>query len=146
MAALYPARKRRNAIWTALAYLATAFGLSWLVLILGALLWNGVGGLSLDVFTKMTAPPGVVGGLLNSIVGSLIVTLIGLVIAAPLGILAGTYLAEYGRYDTHLACRALHQRHSAQRALDRRRPVRLSILRRAVRPFLRPSPAASRWR
>jgi phosphate transport system permease protein len=99
MANLYPARRRRNAVWTVLAYAATAFGLAWLVLILGALVWNGIGGLSLDVFTKMTAPPGVVGGLLNSIVGSLIQTAIGLVIAAPLGILAGTYLAEYGRHN-----------------------------------------------
>ena len=98
MANLYPGRKRRNVVWTGLAYAATAFGLSWLVLILGSLFWNGFSGLSLDVFTKMTAPPGVVGGLLNSIVGSLIQTAIGLVIAAPLGILAGTYLAEYGRY------------------------------------------------
>ncbi len=98
MADLYPGRKRRNIVWTWLAYAATAFGLSWLVLILGALFWNGFGGLSLDVFTKMTAPPGVAGGLLNSIVGSLIQTAIGLAIAAPLGILAGTYLAEYGRY------------------------------------------------
>jgi len=98
MADLYPGRKRRNFVWTVLAYAATAFGLSWLILILGALFWNGFGGLSLDVFTKMTAPPGVAGGLLNSIVGSLIQTGIGLVIAAPLGILAGTYLAEYGRY------------------------------------------------
>ncbi len=81
-----------------LAWLATAFGLAWLVLILGALIVNGIGGLSLDVFTKSTAPPGVAGGLLNAIVGSLIVTAIGLVIATPLGILAGTYLAEYGRY------------------------------------------------
>jgi phosphate transport system permease protein len=99
MANLYPARRRRNAVWTVLAYAATAFGLAWLVLILGALVWNGIGGLSLDVFTKMTAPPGVVGGLLNSIVGSLIQTAIGLVIAAPLGILAGTYLAVYGRHN-----------------------------------------------
>ena len=98
MADLYPGRKRRNVVWTGLAYAATAFGLSWLVLILGSLFWNGFSGLSLDVFTKMTAPPGVAGGLLNSIVGSLIQTAIGLVIAAPLGILAGTYLAEYGRY------------------------------------------------
>ncbi|MGD0640929.1 MAG: phosphate ABC transporter permease PstA [Roseiarcus sp.] len=102
MANLYPRRKRRDAIWKVLAYASTAFGLSWLVLILGALLWNGVGGLSLDVFTKMTAPPGVAGGLLNSIVGSVIVTAIGLAIAAPLGILAGTHLAEYGRF-TRLA-------------------------------------------
>ena len=95
---LYAGRKARNAIWSALCYAATAFGLVWLALILGALLWNGVGGLSLDVFTKMTAPPGVKGGLLNSIVGSLIQTAIGLLFAAPIGILAGTYLAEYGRH------------------------------------------------
>jgi phosphate transport system permease protein len=98
MANLYPGRRRRNVVWKALALASTVFGLSWLVLILGALLWNGVGGLSLDVFTKNTAPPGIAGGLLNSIVGSLIQTAIGLLIAAPLGILAGTYLAEYGRY------------------------------------------------
>lgn len=94
---LYPRRRRSNALWTVLAYAATVFGLAWLVLILGALLWKGFGGLSLDVFTKITAPPGVAGGLLNAIVGSVIVTGIGLGVGAPLGILAGTYLAEYGR-------------------------------------------------
>ena len=99
MADLYSGRKRSNAIWTTLAYGATALGLSMLVIILATLLWNGFGGLSLDVFTKNTAPPGVVGGLLNSIVGSIITTAIGLAIGAPLGILAGTYLAEYGRSD-----------------------------------------------
>ena len=98
MANLYSGRKRRNVIWSVLAYAATALGLSMLVIILATLLWNGFGGLSLDVFTKNTAPPGVVGGLLNSIVGSLITTAIGLAIGAPLGILAGTYLAEYGRF------------------------------------------------
>jgi phosphate transport system permease protein len=67
-----------------------------LAIILVTLLWNGLGGLSLDVFTKNTAPPGVVGGLLNSIVGSLIMTGVGLALGAPVGILAGTYLAEYG--------------------------------------------------
>jgi len=97
MANLYSGRKRRNVIWTGLAYAATVLGLSMLVIILATLLWKGFGGLSLDVFTKNTAPPGVVGGLLNSIVGSLITTAIGLAIGAPLGILAGTYLAEYGR-------------------------------------------------
>jgi phosphate transport system permease protein len=96
MANLYSGRKRRNVIWTVLAYAATALGLTMLTIILATLLWNGVGGLSLDVFTKNTAPPGVVGGLLNSIVGSLIVTAIGLALGAPIGILAGTYLAEYG--------------------------------------------------
>lgn len=99
MADLYPRRRRRNAIWTALAYAATAFGLAWLVLILGALLWKGFAGLSLEVFTRMTAPPGVAGGLLNSIVGSFIITAIGLALGAPIGVLAGTYLAEYGRHS-----------------------------------------------
>jgi phosphate transport system permease protein len=89
---LYPRRRARNVIWTVLAYGATALGLAMLTIILATLLWNGFGGLSLDVFTKNTAPPGVVGGLLNSIVGSIIMTAIGLAI----GILAGTYLAEYG--------------------------------------------------
>ena len=93
---LYPRRRARNVIWTVLAYGATALGLAMLTIILATLLWNGFGGLSLDVFTKNTAPPGVVGGLLNSIVGSIIMTVIGLAIGAPLGILAGTYLAEYG--------------------------------------------------
>jgi phosphate transport system permease protein len=89
---LYPRRRARNVIWTVLAYGATALGLAMLTIILATLLWNGFGGLSLDVFTKNTAPPGVVGGLLNSIVGSIIMT----AIAKPIGILAGTYLAEYG--------------------------------------------------
>jgi phosphate transport system permease protein len=95
----YARRRARNSVWAALCYAATAFGLLWLALILGALIWKGAGGLSLDVFTKMTAPPGVRGGLLNSIVGSLIVTGIGLALAAPIGVLAGTYLAEYGRHS-----------------------------------------------
>ena len=65
IAASYSRRKTRNGIWTVLAYAATALGLAMLAIILGTLLWNGLGGLSLDVFTKDTAPPGVVGGLLN---------------------------------------------------------------------------------
>jgi phosphate transport system permease protein len=93
---LYSGRKRRNVVWTVLAYAATILGLAMLAIILVTLVWNGFGGLSLDVFTKNTAPPGVVGGLLNSIVGSVIVTAIGLALGAPVGILAGTYLAEYG--------------------------------------------------
>jgi phosphate transport system permease protein len=93
---LYPRRRARNFVWTILAYAATALGLSMLAIILATLVWNGFGGLSLEVFTKNTAPPGVAGGLLNSIVGSVIMTAIGLAIGAPLGILAGTYLAEYG--------------------------------------------------
>ena len=94
---LYAGRRRRNAISMGLAFAATAFGLSWLVLILAVLLWEGVGGLSLAVFTEMTPPPGSAGGLLNPIMGSLIMTTIAVLIGTPLGILAGTYMAEYGR-------------------------------------------------
>ena len=93
---LYPRRRARNFVWTILAYAATALGLTMLAIILATLVWNGFGGLSLEVFTKNTAPPGVVGGLLNSIVGTVFMAAIGLAIGAPLGILAGTYLAEYG--------------------------------------------------
>jgi phosphate transport system permease protein len=96
---LQKARRRRNRIAIALSIAATLFGLAWLVLILGVLLWEGLGGLSLAVFTQMTPPPAASGGLLNPIVGSLIMTALAVVIGTPLGILAGTYLAEYGRYD-----------------------------------------------
>ena len=95
----YRRRQRRNAIATALALAATAVGLGWLVLILGALLWEGLSGLSLAVFTEMTPPPGSAGGLLNPIVGSLMLTVLAVLIGTPVGILAGTYMAEYGRYD-----------------------------------------------
>ncbi len=89
------------AIWSrsALAIAATAFGLIWLVLILADLLWQGFSGLNLAVFTEMTPPPGSAGGLLNPIAGSLILTAVAVAIGTPLGILAGTYMAEYGRYD-----------------------------------------------
>ena len=94
----YAARRRQNAIFLGLSVAAAAFGLAALVFILSALLWNGVTGLSLSVFTEMTPPPGSAGGLLNAIYGSVVMTVIGLLIGAPLGLLAGTYMAEYGRY------------------------------------------------
>jgi phosphate transport system permease protein len=99
MTGRYAARRRRNAIAMALSLVATLVGLGWLVLILGALLWEGVSGLSLRVFTEMTPPPGSVGGLLNPIVGSLIMTTLAVLIGTPVGILAGTYMAEYGRHE-----------------------------------------------
>jgi phosphate transport system permease protein len=95
---LYLARRRRNRIATGFALAATAFGLGWLVVILVALLWNGVSGLSTKVFTQMTPPPGSDGGLLNPIIGSLILTFLAVLIGTPIGILAGTYMAEYGRH------------------------------------------------
>jgi phosphate transport system permease protein len=95
----YAARRRRNTLATGFAHAATLFGLGWLVLILGSLLWNGISGLSLSVFTEMTPPPAAAGGLLNPIVGSLIMTALAIVIGTPIGMLAGTYMAEYGRYE-----------------------------------------------
>ena len=92
-------RRRRNTIAKGLALAATAFGLGWLVLILGVLLYEGVGGLSLAVFTENTPPPGSAGGLLNAIAGSLAMTVLAVLIGTPIGVLAGTYLAEYGRHD-----------------------------------------------
>src|ERR1700749_2039136 len=99
IASRYSRRRRTNAIATTLSFIATAFGLGWLVLILGALLWKGFSGLSVAVFTEMTPPPGSAGGLLNPIFGSLILTTLAVIIGTPIGVLAGTYMAEYGRYD-----------------------------------------------
>jgi phosphate transport system permease protein len=99
MTSRYAGRRRRDIIATCLAVAATLFGVGWLVLILGALLWNGFSGLALAVFTEMTPPPGSAGGLLNPIVGSLMLTILAVIIGTPIGILAGTYMAEYGRYD-----------------------------------------------
>src|SRR6266852_471998 len=96
---LYAARRRRNQIAMGLSLLATLFGLGWLVLILGVLIWEGFNGISVAVFTEMTPPPGSAGGLLNPIAGSLILTVLAVAIGTPIGILAGTYMAEYGRHD-----------------------------------------------
>ena len=99
MKSLYAARRRRNAVMMTLAVGATLLGLGWLVAILGELFWQGFSGLSLAVFTEMTPPPGADGGLLNPIIGSLILTILAVVMGTPVGMLAGTYMAEYGRHD-----------------------------------------------
>src|SRR5438132_134714 len=96
---LYAARRRRNSIMLSLSLAATLLGLGWLVVILFVLLWEGFSGLSLAVFTEMTPPPGADGGLLNPIFGSLILTVLAVLIGTPIGMLAGTYMAEYGRHD-----------------------------------------------
>jgi phosphate transport system permease protein len=95
----YSARRRSTALVMGLCYAATAFGLGFLLLILGTLFWRGVSGINLAVFTQMTPPPGAQGGLLNAIAGSLVMTILGVIIGTPLGMLAGTYMAEYGRYS-----------------------------------------------
>src|SRR5262249_35951273 len=94
----YRRRRLRNTIVLTLSIGATAVGLGWLVLILGALVYEGFRGLSLAVFTEMTPPPGADGGLLNPIIGSLMLTILAVAIGTPIGILAGTYMAEYGKY------------------------------------------------
>jgi phosphate transport system permease protein len=99
MNSLYAGRRRRNLLMMGLSLGATLFGLGWLVLILGELLFQGLSGLSLAVFTEMTPPPGSAGGLLNPIIGSLMLTILAVAIGTPIGMLAGTYMAEYGRYD-----------------------------------------------
>jgi len=96
---LYQRRRLRNQIVIGLSFGATGIGLGWLAVILGTLLFEGVSGLSLKVFTETTPPPGADGGLLNPIVGSLIMTVLAIFIGTPIGILAGTYMAEYGRFS-----------------------------------------------
>ena len=76
---------------------ATLIGLSFLAMILWTLIARGFGGLSLQVFTQTTPAPGSSGGLINAIYGSVVMTLLGVLIGAPVGILAATYLSEYGR-------------------------------------------------
>jgi phosphate transport system permease protein len=95
-----PLRSRRklvNAVALTLSLGAMAFGLFWLLWILFEVVRLGAGGLTLDLFTKMTPPPGSEGGLLNAIVGSLIMVGAASLVATPIGMLAGIYLAEYGQ-------------------------------------------------
>jgi phosphate transport system permease protein len=93
----YGWRRLRNTIVITLSIGATVLGLGWLVLILGSLVYEGLSGLSLAVFTEMTPPPGADGGLLNPIIGSLMLTVLAILIGTPIGMLAGTYMAEYGK-------------------------------------------------
>lgn len=90
-------RKLTNVAALALSLGATCVGLLFLGAILWTLLANGLAGMSAHLFTQMTPPPGSEGGgLLNAIFGSAVMTVIGIAVGAPLGVLAGTYLAEYG--------------------------------------------------
>jgi len=96
---LYYRRRLANRIVTIGAIAAAAFGLLCLAWVLWTLIVKGAGGLTLNVITEMTPPPGSDGGLLNPIMGSLIMTGMATLLGTPLGILAGTYMAEYGRYN-----------------------------------------------
>ncbi len=98
----YLRRRIRSGIFMGLSVVATLFGLGWLGVILGTLLYEGFSGIDLAMFTESTPPPGEMGGLLNAIFGSFMMGAIAVAVGTPIGILAGTYLAEYGRY-TRLA-------------------------------------------
>ena len=85
---LYAGRRRKNLITMGLSLAATTFGLGWLVLILGSLLWEGLSGLSPRVFTEMTPPPQAeTGGLANAIFGSLVMVTLATLLGTPIGIL-----------------------------------------------------------
>ena len=95
---LYRARRRLNFVLLAISGLALAFGLFWLAWILGTLLYEGGTALArATLYYQMTPPPGGDGGLANAIAGSFIMVAVGTLIGTPVGILAGTYLAEFGR-------------------------------------------------
>jgi len=95
---VYRARKRANAVMLTVSSLALAFGLFWLLWIVVTLLYEGGSALArIGLYTQMTPPPGADGGLANAIAGSLLLVGLGTLIGTPIGILAGTSLAEYGR-------------------------------------------------
>jgi phosphate transport system permease protein len=97
---LYRSRKRQNAVLLFISFLALVFGLFWLVWILGTLFYEGGAALvRASFYYEMTPPPGADGGLANAIAGSVAMVTVGTLIGTPVGILAGTYLAEYGKGD-----------------------------------------------
>ncbi len=95
----YAIRRVRNRVFLMLSVCAAAFGLFWLGAILFTLLTEGFAGLSLSLFTENTPPPFTKGGLANAIFGSVFMSTLAVVVGTPIGIMAGTYLAEYGRHS-----------------------------------------------
>jgi len=93
----YQRRRRVNALMLFISGLTMVFGLFWLAWILITLFYEGFGALSVSLFTQTTPPPGSAGGLLNAIVGSILMAVTATLLGTPIGILAGTYLAEFGR-------------------------------------------------
>ena len=97
--ALYFRRRLANTMFIVLSLGAALFGLVWLGFILGALLKDGISALSLTLFTQPTPPPGAKGGLSNAIFGSFAMSLGAVLLGTPIGLFAGTYLAEYARHS-----------------------------------------------
>ncbi|MDN5844482.1 MAG: phosphate ABC transporter permease PstA [Alcaligenaceae bacterium] len=94
---IYRRRHRFNRLMLGLSSVALGSGLFWLAWIILTLLVKGADALSLQLLWESTPPPGENGGLLNAIVGSFMISAVGTAVGTPIGILAGTYLAEYGR-------------------------------------------------
>ncbi|WP_395791730.1 phosphate ABC transporter permease PstA [Aquimonas sp.] len=92
---IYIRRSIRNALAMSFATGATVFGLFWLVWILWTTLGRGIDALDLALFTEMTPPPGQAGGMANALFGSVVMSLLAVALGAPIGIAAGTFLAEY---------------------------------------------------
>jgi phosphate transport system permease protein len=92
-------RRAVDALALLFASAATVFGLFWLFWILWTTFSRGLGAINVALFTQMTPPPGSAGGLLNAFYGSAVMILLAVIIGAPLGVAAGTYLAEHGRYS-----------------------------------------------
>lgn len=97
MFSLYARRRFINAFNLTASLLAMAFGLFWLGWILWTLLRLGLGGVSMQMFTQSTPPPGNPGGLINAIAGSFFMTMVATLIGTPIGIMTGIYLAEFGK-------------------------------------------------
>ena len=93
---LYLRRRITNGAALLMACATAAFGLLFLGWILWTLLSKGLPGINLDLFTKMTPPPMQEGGLANAFFGSAVMCALAIAIGTPLGVAAGTWLAEYG--------------------------------------------------
>lgn len=100
---IYALRKFGSRLFVAGCTFASLFGLAWLAAILSTLVAKGLPGIKLSLFVLDTPPPGVAGGLANAFIGSLIMIVLAVAIGAPIGILCGTYLAEYGRHSRFAA-------------------------------------------
>ncbi len=96
---LYARRKFINSFNLTASVLTTAVGIFFLAWILVVLIIKGIGAINWSIFTEMTPPPGSAGGLANAIVGSIMITFAAVLIGTPIGIMAGTYLAEYGKHS-----------------------------------------------
>lgn len=97
MISIYARRRLINVIALGLSMVATISGIFWLAWLLWTLVSIGLPGINMAIFTEITPPLGSAGGMSNAIVGSLILTAGGVIFGAPIGVLAGTYLAEFSR-------------------------------------------------